>query len=152
MRIIRQARVYGAASAFLAILGAQVVALADDSTAGETWQMSMTMEMAGMSMPAHTMQLCVPKGKAQETLSKPQGPGMGDNCTLQDATHDASHFSAKFMCTGKQPVQGTVETVFEGDHAKSTVTMQMNGQTMTMKNEAQKVGTPCTPKAMPGAK
>ncbi|HEV2702610.1 MAG TPA: DUF3617 family protein [Steroidobacteraceae bacterium] len=152
MRILNQVRRYGAASAVLAILGAQVVALADEAPAGEMWQMTMSMEMAGMSMPPRTMQMCVPKGKAQEALSKPQGPGVGDNCSIQDASHDGTHYSAKFMCTGKQPVQGTVDTVVEGDHAKTTMTMQVNGQTMTMKNESQKVGTPCTPKTVPGAK
>ncbi|MGC1458749.1 MAG: DUF3617 family protein [Steroidobacteraceae bacterium] len=152
MRIFSQARVGGAATAFLAIVGAQVVALADDTPAGETWQVTMSMEMAGMSMPPRTSQVCIPKGKAREALSKPQGPGMGDNCSIQDANVDGTHYSAKFICTGKQTVQGTVDTVVEGDHAKSTMTMQMNGQTMTMKNESQKVGTPCTPKSMPGAK
>ncbi len=152
MRIFSQARVGGAATAFLAIVGAQVVALADDTPAGETWQVTMSMEMAGMSMPPRSTQVCVPKGKAQEALSKPQGPGMGDNCSVQDAKREGNKFSAKFICTGKQPVQGTVETIFEGDHAKTTMTMQMNGQTMTMKNESQKVGTACTPKSMPGAK
>jgi hypothetical protein len=152
MRIFSQARVCGAASAFLAIVGAQVVALADDTPSGEMWQVTMSMEMAGMSMPPRTSQVCVQKGKAQEALSKPQGPGMGDNCSIQDATHDGTHYSAKFICTGKQAVQGTVDTIFDGDHAKTTMTVQMNGQTMTMKNESQKVGTPCTPKTMPGAK
>jgi len=152
MRIFSQARVCGAATAFLAILGAQVVALADDKPAGEMWQQTMSMEMAGMSMPPRTMQVCAPKGKARETLSKPQGPGMGDNCSMQDASQDATHYSAKFICTGKQAVQGTVESIFEGDHARTTMTMQMNGQTMTMKYDSQKLGTACTPKSMPGAK
>jgi hypothetical protein len=152
MRILSQARVCGAASALLAILGAQVVALADDTPAGELWQATMTMEMPGMTMPSRTTQVCVPKGKAEEALSKPQGPGMGDNCSVQDAKHEGNKYSAKFICTGKQSVQGTVETIFEGDHAKTTMTMQMNGQTMTMNNDSQKLGTACTPKTIPGAK
>ena len=152
MRILSQARVCGAASAFLAILGAQVVALADDAPAGELWQATMTMEMVGMSMPPRTSQVCVPKGKAEEALSKPQGPGMGDNCSVQDAKHEGNKYSAKFLCTGKQSVQGTVETIVEGDHAKTTMTMQMNGQILTMKNDSQKLGTACTLKTIPGAK
>jgi hypothetical protein len=152
MRILSQARVCGAATAFLAILGAQVVALADDKPAGEMWQQTMSMEMAGMSMPPRSMQLCVPAGKADEALSKPQGPGMGDNCSVQDAKREGNKFSAKFICTGQQAVQGTVESIFEGDHAKTTMTVQMNGQTMTMKTDSQKLGTPCTPRAMPAAK
>jgi hypothetical protein len=28
----------------------------------------------------------------------------------------------------------------------------MNGQQMTMKGDSQKLGTPCTPKTLPGAK
>ncbi len=152
MRIFSQARVCGAASALLAIVGAQVAALADDAPAGETWQVTMSMQMAGMSMPPRSTQVCVPKGKAKETLSKPQGPGMGDNCTVQDVTQDGAHYSAKFMCTGKQAMQGTVDTTVSADHAKTTLTMQMNGQTMTMLNDSHKVGTPCTPKTTPGAK
>lgn len=152
MRIFRQARVVGAASAFLAILGAQVVALADDSTGGEMWQVTTSMQMAGMTMPPRTMQVCIAKGKEREALSKPQGPGMGDNCTTQVANQDATHYSLKFMCTGKQAVQGTVDTVVEGGHAKMIMTMQVNGQTMTMTNDSQNTGTACAPKAMPGPK
>jgi Protein of unknown function (DUF3617) len=152
MRISNRVRLNTAATALVVILGGQVVALADDKPAGETWKTTVSMEMPGMSMPPRTMEVCVPVGKAQEALSKPQGPGMGDNCSMQDVKHDGTKFSAKFICTGKQPVQGTIENVFEGDHSKGTTTISVGGQQMTMKTEGQKVGTPCTPKTMPGAK
>jgi hypothetical protein len=152
MRISTQIRHSTAATALLAVLGAQMVALADDKPAGETWQETMSMEMAGMSMPSSTVEVCVPAGKAQEALSKPQGPGMGDNCSVQDAKQDGNKFTAKFICTGKQPVQGTIETVFEGDHSKGTMTMSMNGQQMTIKTDSKKLGAACTPRVMPGAK
>jgi Protein of unknown function (DUF3617) len=152
MRISNQLRVGGAASALLTILGAQVVALADDKPAGEMWQQTISMEMTGMTMPPRTMQVCVPHGKADETLSKPHGPGMGDNCSVEDAKRDGNKFSAKFICTGKQAMQGTVESIVEGDHAKTTMTMAMNGQTMTMHTDSQKLGTPCTPATPPGPK
>jgi hypothetical protein len=152
MRSFNQIRVSIAAMALLAVLGARLVVLADDKPAGETWRETMSMEMAGMTMPPRTMEVCVPAGKAQEALSKPQGPGMGENCSVQDAKHEGNKFTAKFICSGKQPVQGTVENVIEGDHSKGTMTISMNGQQMTMKTESQKVGTPCTPKTMPGAK
>jgi hypothetical protein len=77
---------------------------------------------------------------------------MGDNCTVQDAKREGNKYSAKFLCTGKQQVQGTIESIYDGDHAKTTMTMQMNGQTMTMHSDSQKLGTPCTPPSMPGAK
>lgn len=152
MRISNQIRLATAATALLAVVGTRMVALADDKPAGETWRETMSMEMAGMSMPPRTMEVCVPAGKAQEALSKPQGPGMGDNCSIEDAKHEGNKFTAKFICTGKQPVQGTIENIIEGDHSKGTMTMSMNGQQMTMKTDSQKVGTPCTPKMMPGAK
>jgi hypothetical protein len=152
MRNSNRIRLSTAATALLVVLGAQVVALADDKPAGETWQETMSMEMAGMAMPPRTMEVCVPAGKAQETLSKPQGPGMGDNCSVQDAKQDGNKFTAKFICTGKQPVQGTIENLFEGDHSRMTMIMSMNGQQMTMKTESKKVGTACTPRVMPGAK
>jgi hypothetical protein len=77
---------------------------------------------------------------------------MGSNCSLQDAKREGNKFTAKFMCTGKQAVAGTVETVMEGDHVKGTMTLSMNGQQMTMKTDSHKVGTPCTPKTMPSVK
>jgi len=152
MRIANPVRVAGAASAWLTIMGAQGVVLADDKPAGEMWQQTISMEMAGMNMPPRTMQVCVPHGRADEALSKPHGPGMGDNCSVQDAKREGSKFSAKFICTGKQAMQGTVESIVEGDHAKTTMTMAMSGQTMTMHTESQKLGMPCTPPTPPSAK
>ncbi len=152
MRSSTQIRLSTAATALLALLGAQMVALADDKAAGETWRETISMEMAGMTMPPRTMEVCLQAGKAQEALSKPQGPGMGENCSVQDAKHEGNKFTAKFICSGKQPVQGTIENIFEGDHAKITMTMSMNGQQMTMKTDSQKLGTACTPRSMPGAK
>jgi hypothetical protein len=137
--------------ALLGIVGVQVTALADDKPAGELWQQTMTIEMTGMTMPSHTLEVCVPPGKADEALSKPQGPGMNGNCTVQDAKREGNRFTARFSCAGKQPVAGTIESVVEGDHATGTITVSMNGQQMTMKTDSHKVGTACTPTAVPGA-
>jgi len=152
MRTLNQVRVFGAATALVAMTGAHLVAQADDKAAGETWKQTMSMEMAGMNMPARTFEVCVPAGKAQEALSKPQGPGMGGNCAMQDIKHDGNRFTAKLICTGQRPMEATIETILDGDHAKTTVAMATSGQQMTMKMDSQKVGTPCTPKTLPGAK
>lgn len=152
MRISNPIRVCAATAAWLLVLGAQGSVLAEDKPAGETWQQTMSMEMAGMNMPPRTMQVCVPPGKAQETFSKPQGPGMGENCTVQDAKHEGNRFTARFICTGKQPSQGTIETIVEGDHVQGTITVAVGGQQMTMKTDSQKLGAPCTPRAMTAPK
>ncbi len=136
----------------LGMVGAHATALADDKPVGELWQQTVTIEMTGMSMPSHTLEVCVPPGKANEALSKPQGPGMNGNCTVQDAKRQGNRFTARFSCAGKQPVEGTIESVVEGDHAKGTITLSMNGQQMTMKSDSHKVGTACTPTAMPDAR
>ncbi|HEY6455191.1 MAG TPA: DUF3617 family protein [Steroidobacteraceae bacterium] len=152
MRISNPIRAGAATAALLALLGAPGSVLADDKPAGETWQQTMSMEMTGMNMPPRTLQVCVPPGKAQETFSKPQGPGMGENCTVQDAKHAGNRFTAKFICTGEQPSQGTIETIVEGDHVKGTITVAVSGQQMTLKTDSHKLGTPCTPRAVPGPK
>ena len=152
MRISIPIRVGIAATVLLAVVGAKVTVLADDKPAGEMWKETMSMQMAGMSMPPRTMEVCLPVGRAQEALSKPQGPGMGENCSVQDAKHEGNRFTAKFICTGKQPIQGTIENIFEGDHSKVTMIMSMSGQQMTMKTDSQKVGTACTPRTLPAAK
>ncbi len=153
MRLSNPIRVSTAATAVLLVVGAQMIALADDKPAGEMWRETMSMEMAGMSMPPRTMEVCLPAGKAQEALSKPQGaPGMGETAASRMPSKEGNKFTAKFICTGKQPVQGTIENIFEGDHAKITMTMALSGQQMTMKTDSQKLGTPCTPRTLPGAK
>jgi hypothetical protein len=152
MRMSSPLLIVSATFAMLAIPATRLVALADDKPAGETWHQTISMEMAGMTMPPRTMGVCVPPGKAQEALSKPQGPGMGENCSVQDARHEGNRFTAKFICTGKQPSQGTIETIVEGDHVRGTVTLAVSGQQMTMKTDSQKVGTACTPRALPGPK
>jgi hypothetical protein len=143
-------RVSGAASALLVILGAQVVALADEPT-GQMWRESTTMEMPGMTMPAHTMEVCVRTGKEDEALARSQGPGMNNNCAVQDQKRDGNKFTATLICTGKQPMQGTIEVIHNGDHSTTTMVFSMNGTQMTMKTDSQKIGTPCTPKAILGA-
>ncbi|HTV77351.1 MAG TPA: DUF3617 family protein [Steroidobacteraceae bacterium] len=152
MRICGSIRAGGAAGVLLAVLMAQASALADDKPAGELWEQTMSMEMTGMTMPSHTLQVCVPPGKADEALSKPQGPGMNGNCTLQDAKREGTRFTARFSCAGKQPVQGTIESVVEGDHARGTISMSMNGQQVTMKTDSHKIGTACTPGHVPGSR
>ena len=109
------------------------------------------MEMPGMAMPAHTMEVCVRTGKEDEALSRPQSPTMGDNCSVQDQKHDGNKFTATLICSGKQPMQGTIEVIRNGDHSTSTMVFSVNGTQMTLKTDSQKIGTPCTPKAIPGA-
>jgi len=145
MRICGPIRACGAATALLAIVGAQVAALADEKPAGELWQQTTSVEMPGMTMPSHSTTVCVPPGKADEALAKPQGPGMNGNCTIQDARREGNRFTARFSCTGKPPVEGTIESVVEGDHAKGTIIVSMNGQQVTMRTDSHKVGTACSP-------
>jgi hypothetical protein len=139
-------------TAVLIVVGAQVTALADGKPAGELWEQTTSMEMTGMTMPPHTQEICVPPGRIDEALSKPQGPGMNGNCTVVDARREGNRFTARISCTGKQPLEGTIESVVEGDHARGTITFSMNGQQMTMKTDSHKVGTACTPTWVPGAK
>lgn len=151
MGICRSVRAAGGATVLVAVLWAQATALADEKPAGELWEQATSMEMPGMTMPSRTTQICVPAGKADEALSKPQGPGMTGNCTVQDAKREGSRFTAHFTCTGKRPVEGTIESVVEGDHAKTTTVVAMNGQQMTIKTDSHKIGTACTPGSVPGS-
>ncbi len=104
-----------------------------------------------MTMPARPFEQCIAPGKENEALSKPQAPGMADNCSIQDKKIDGNKFTATLICTGKNAMQGTVEIVHDSDHLAINFSMPMQGQQITMKTDLQKVGTPCTPKAIPGA-
>jgi hypothetical protein len=111
-------------------------ALAQKKVPGEKWRQTMSMEMAGMSMPARTVEMCAPVGKAQEAMSKPdQG-----NCAVSNAVQSGNKYSADIHCTGRDAMDGHVESEFDGKTMRSTMRMKNKDGEMTMKSESTKLG------------
>jgi len=106
---------------------------------GEMWKQTTSMEMMGMSMPSRTSQMCVPVGKANEALSRPDNP----NCSVHDVKNAGNTFSAKMVCTGKDAMEGDIETVSDGRTIKGVTHMKMQGGEGTIKFESTRIGTAC---------
>jgi hypothetical protein len=122
-------------------IGAQPMMPGAKKVAGETWRNSMSMEMQGMTMPmpGGGRETCVPVGRAQETLAAPD-----KDCKVYDTQASGNKFSAKFSCTGNQRMEGSMESVSDGDHIRGTMRARMpDGNQMTMKFDNTRLGKAC---------
>ncbi|MEQ1881334.1 MAG: DUF3617 family protein [Burkholderiales bacterium] len=63
----------------------------------ELWEMSMSMEMEGMSMPAMNQKICQKKGENQESRTPP----VEKDCKLVDSRRSGNKQTFKFACDGK---------------------------------------------------
>jgi hypothetical protein len=117
--------------------------LAQKTVPGEMWRQTMSMEAAGMKMPGRTSEICVPIGKAAESLARPQD---NDKCEMSDMKSTANGFSATMRCAGKEPMEGTIDSRTEGNTVKSRMQMKMNDMSMTMNSESTKLGAACQAK------
>ena len=121
-----------------ALLSAGAYAL--DKVPGEKWKVTVTMEMTGMSMPANTMEICAPVGKAAEAVSRPIG---ASQCAVTDMKKVGNTTSAKISCTGNTPMEGDFEQTVEGNRMHGRTNIKAAGMAMKMKYESEKLGTAC---------
>ena len=106
------------------------------------WQITMRMNMPGMGeMPPMTQTQCVtPEMLKDPQGAIPKGPDGGD-CKVSDYKFTASTATYKLTCT--QPMAMTMlgEMKYTGTDAYTgTMTMDANGQKMTMAFDAKRTG------------
>jgi Protein of unknown function (DUF3617) len=76
----------------------------------ELWDMSMSMEMEGMSMPAMNQKICQKKGENQESRTPP----VEKDCKIIDSKRSGNKQTFKFACDGKEgkyTIVGETETL-----------------------------------------
>lgn len=99
----------------------------------EQWEVTMSMEMAGMpSMPAMTMKVCKPKDKGEESLIPTE-----KDCKVLEQKRSGSKFSFRIQCDRKgETMIGTGETEYiNKDSYRGTLRMTgtADGQKMDLK-------------------
>jgi hypothetical protein len=118
------------AFALFGVLGAPLFAAAEGTD--ELWEVSVKMEMAGMpAMPAHSNQVCKPKGAPKEAQAAPENK----DCKMTDVQRNGSKSSFKLVCTGKNSYTATGEFDYSGtDSYKGTMHMvgTMDGRDVDM--------------------
>lgn len=119
----------------MALCCAALPALGQGTPSGEKWQVSSSMQMAGMSMPAMSTEVCKQPGDDSVPMKTEK------NCEVYDVKRSGNTQSFKMRCTGKEAVAGSGEFTYLGaDHYKGTMQMSMQGQQMTMSMEGRKLG------------
>ena len=106
------------------------------------WQITMRMNMPGMGeMPPMTQTQCVTADMLKDPQGAvPKGPEGGD-CKISDYKFTASTATYKLTCTQPMAMTMNGEMKYSGTDAYTgTMTMDANGQKMTMAFDAKRTG------------
>jgi hypothetical protein len=130
------------ASGVLATIGLLATpGLSADQGKDVLWEITGKSEMAGapMPMPPRTYRACLPK----EGREGPDIGPDGDNCKTVETRKIGNKTAFKTVCTGKEPMTATGETVHRGDSFTTTMHMKIEngGYEMTQTMTGKRVGS-----------
>lgn len=126
------------ATALIAALPALAV-LAQEP--GETWEVTTEMQVAGMSMPARTQQVCTPRDAPEDV---PQGVPTQESCEMYDVRRTGASMSWKLRCAGDPPTSGSGEMHYpDKDNYSGQMQMKVGADEMQMKMRGKRLGTAC---------
>jgi hypothetical protein len=106
----------------------------------ELWEMTMKMEMAGMSMPGHTMKFCQKKGDREPKTAQPD---KDTDCKTTDVQHSGNKTSWKMSCTKPEKMTASGEMTYGMDSYEGTMKMVSKDGEITQHMVGKKVGS-CT--------
>lgn len=130
-----------AAAGLLAMRAGQAAETAAPATEpGETWEITSSMEMAGMSMAPHTQQVCQPLAGDQPAVPQPDDK----SCEMYDVRRTGSSMTWQMRCTGKDAMTGSGELNYQGrDSYQGKMTMNMEGETVVTRLSGRRLGGQC---------
>lgn len=112
------------------------IALAQGAAPGEKWHVTVTMQAAGLSLPARTVDVCTnPADRNSVPVSSDR------NCQVYDVTRSGNTQSFKMRCTGRQQMDGSGEITYSGDHYQGRFNAATGGTSVAMTYEGQKLGS-----------
>ena len=109
------------------------------------WEIKIDMQMPGMTMPTQTTTQCITPQQAADPQKQIPPSGRGGNptdCKLSDYKTDGNKVTWSMACE-KDRMTGKGEFLYAGDTYTGTMSMNMQGQTMTMKYSGKRLGD-CT--------
>lgn len=110
-------------------------AAAPDS--GDRYRVSMTMKMAGMSMPGTTTEVCTAREQPVSEQSIPKDK----NCDVQNFRIDGAKASYRIVCTGKNAMTGDGEMETLPSGFRGSIKAQAEGQQIAMNYEGKRIGS-----------
>lgn len=106
---------------------------------GDEMRVTTRMDMGGMSMPATTSTVCMPRSVTAE-----DGPvDRPENCQMVDFSSSGNTTRFRMRCTGEMEGEMEGETTTTPKGYKTRMTMQAEGRTMVTTQEAEKTGKEC---------
>lgn len=109
-------------------------AAAPDS--GDRYRVTVTMKMAGMSMPGSSTDVCTAREQPVSAQSIPKDK----NCDVQNFRIDGAKASYRLVCTGKNAMTGDGEMETLPGGFRGSIKAQMEGESMTMSYEGKRIG------------
>lgn len=131
-------------SVALIALPAVAAFAADGATEpGVRWKMTSKMNAMGMSMPSQTVEVCSPVSAKETPMPLDKG------CEIVSRHSSGNTETAKFRCTGKDAMEGTIETKHLGpDRYHSKMHMTSADGDMDGETDAEKLPGTCDAGAM----
>ena len=108
---------------------------------GEWWEMTTTVEMAGMpAMPTDKpVRFCRVKGdEAKPVQSKEE-----KNCTVSNVKNVGNTMTFNMKCTGKDAMTGTGELTSTPTSFNQKIKMRSGGEDMAMVSSGKRIGGAC---------
>jgi hypothetical protein len=133
------------AALILSIFGATLGAVAAGTAhaqapvPGDEMRVTTKMDMGGMSMPATTSTVCMPRTARAEDgpLDRPE------NCQMLDFSTSGNTTRFRMRCSGEMEGEMTGETTTTPKGYTTRMTMQAEGRTMVTTQDAEKTGKEC---------
>ncbi len=132
---------------WVALVGALSPAAVMAAGSDELWEVTSKTDMKGMpvSVPATTMRICVPKGKASDPQRSMAGEHPDSKCKITDVKTSGNKTSWKMRCEPPNDMNGTGEMTFSGNTyhqvVKTVSNMQGHKMEMTQVVDGKRVGS-----------
>ena len=120
----------------VAALSCTAVAVAAPDS-GDRYRVTTKMQMAGMSMPGKPVEVCTARANPVSAQAIPKDK----DCDVQNFRVEGGKASYHIVCTGKNAMTGDGEMETLPDGYRGSMKAQVQGQSITMNYEGQRIGT-----------
>jgi hypothetical protein len=118
-----------------ALLCTSFVAMAAPDS-GDRYRVTSSMQMAGMSMPGSTTEVCTAREQPVSAQSIPKDK----DCDVQDFRVEGSKASYRIVCRGKNAMSGEGEMETLADGFRGRIKARAEGQEITMNYQGKRIG------------
>jgi hypothetical protein len=126
-----------ALSSGMILLAAASTASAWAAGSDELWEMTTKMDMPGMTMPAMTETVCLPKGGSYKPGKVPHQK----NCEVSDLKVSGDKTTWKVHCPGRDPMNGNGEVTRTANTMKGMMKLSSKEIQMSQDISGKRVGT-----------